>query len=131
MFDVTQLVSTVEDVIKNLPLPKPEWQGWLIYCVSVRRTGISVNRAISNIYAWMESAGIPTGVNPDGSPNLITATAGAITKAVMDEICDNAYVSASAAPGSIMITGTGGNAGGPVEITGANINFPSFKGLIQ
>ena len=129
--DITQIISVVENAISELPIPKSEWFGWLTYCLSMRRTGISTNRAIANIYAWMESAGVPTGVNPDGSPNLITATAGAITKAVMDEICDNAYISASAAPGSIMVTGTGGNAGGPVQITGYNINFPTINGFIQ
>ena len=128
---INELIQVVEDGIKNLPFPNFTLPPWLLYCVSKRRTGISVGRALSNIYAWMQSAGIPTGVNPDGSPNLIGGMAGAITQAIMDEICENGKITVACGPGDILIQGDGGNSGGPVHIVGANTGFANLGGIFQ
>lgn len=126
-----ELIQTVEDTIKNLPFPTMELPPWLLWCVSIRRTGLSVGRIVANVYAWMQSAGIPTGPNPDGSPNLIGGMAAAITQSIVDEICEYGAVSVSSKPGDIVIQATGGNAGGPVTVVGTNINFSSMKGIMQ
>ena len=129
--DITQVVQTVEDVVKNLPFPQFVLPPWLLFCISRRRTGLSVGRIVSNIYAWMQSAGIPTGVNPDGSPNLIGGLSAAIAQSVVDEICENGQVSVASAPGEILVQAQGGNAGGPVTVIGFNTNFASMKGIMR
>lgn len=129
--ELAKIIETVEDKIKNLPLPKFDLPPWLLYCVSNRRTGLSVGRIVSNIYAWMQSAGIPTGTNPDGSPNLIGGLSAAIAQSIVNEICENGQVSVSSAPGDITVQAEGGNAGGPVTVIGFNTNFSSMKGIIR
>lgn len=131
--DLAQVIQTAEDTIKKLPFPIPgfELPPWLLYCVSKRRTGLSVGRIVSNVCAWMQSAGIPTGVNPDGSPNLIVGLSAAITQSIVDEICENGQVSVASAPGDIIVQAEGGNAGGPVTVIGVNTNFSSMKGIMR
>jgi len=129
--DLAQVIQTVENGIKNLPFPQFDLPPWLLFCVTTRRTGLSVGRIVSNVYAWMQSAGIPTGVNPDGTPNLIGGMSAAISKAIVDEICENGYVSVASAPGDISIQAQGGNAGGPVTVIGFNTNFSAMKGIIR
>ena len=129
--DLAQVIQTVENTIKNLPFPQFDLPPWLLYCISKRRTGLSVGRIVSNIYAWMQSAGIPTTVNPDGTPNLIGGMAAAIAQSIVDEICENGQVSVSTAPGEILFQGQGGNAGGPVTVIVFNTNFSSMKGIMR
>lgn len=129
--DISVLIKKVEDKIKNLPFPKDKLPSWLTWCVSNRRSGISANRAISNAIAAMESMGIPTSVNADGSPNLYVGLTAAITKSIMDEISDNGYVAMSVPPGVISFEGVGGNAGGPVTTIGSNTNYFDGMGILR
>lgn len=129
--DVSSLIKTVEDKLRKLPLPKDNLPPWLMWCVSNRRTGMSANRAISNAIAAMQSMGIPTSVNADGSPNLYVGMTAAITKAIIDEISENGYVAIAVPPGAISFEGVGGNAGGPVTVIGTSTNYFDGMGTIR
>ena len=52
-------------------------------------------------------------------------------EAIINALQQDARIDIAMDPGAISITGTGGNAGGPVEIIGQSINTPSGTGTIM
>ena len=50
---------------------------------------------------------------------------------VFRSLKEDANLQVSIAPGSINVVATGGNAGGPVTVTGPNINFAKGVALLQ
>ena len=86
----------------------------------IKRQGLSAIRSTSNIVKDLNKLGIPTGPMPDGSPNLTVAFAFASTKENFRALKKDASVQVGVQPGSMMITGFGANAGGPVNIQGVN-----------
>ena len=67
----------------------------------------------------------------NGSPNKINQLVYNITKCIIDGIKNDAVIQAAIPAGSIQIQGTGGNAGGPVTVTGMNIISSIAKGLMR
>jgi len=99
----------------------------LLLCASLTRPGLSPLRSISNICTALEGLGIPTGDNPDGSPNLVVRAIYEIVKETDRAMCEDASIQGAGEIGSIVAAGA--NAGGPVTVT--NILPFSIKGLIQ
>ena len=85
----------------------------------------------AQIIANNKALGIETGPNKDGSPNKINQLVYNITKCIVDGIKNDAVIQAAIPAGSIQIQGTGGNAGGPVTVTGMNIISSIAKGLMR
>jgi hypothetical protein len=61
-----------------------------------------------------------------------------MNKLVMSVVCEtfralkeDANIQVAMAPGSINVTATGGNAGGPVVCNGPNINYATGRALLQ
>lgn len=50
---------------------------------------------------------------------------------MVNEIKDNAVVNAVIEPGSVITTGTGANAGGPVTVISTNTMVSQLSGLIR
>jgi hypothetical protein len=103
----------------------------MLYCEIQSRPGLSAIALTGAIISRLQENGFDTGVNPDGSENMNNRFVKIMCEEIVKEIKDNAQVQVSIPPGSIMITGTGGNAGGPVQIVGYNSAMASIQGLIQ
>ena len=127
-----ELVKTIRETVitgkispaKILPAP-------LLLCVSLRRPGISPMDITSEWIVELDKLNIPIGKNTDGSPNLILGAGYALVKVFTKAIKQNGLVTVAGSPGSITFTGTGGNAGGPVVIKGANDAPFTIKGIFQ
>ena len=109
-------------VAKMIPMP-----AILLLCSALSKPGLSPLRSISNICASLEKLGIPTGDNPDGSPNLVVRAIYEITKEHYRAMQEDASVQAASEIGSVIATGA--NSGGPV-ITTSILPF-AVKGIIH
>ena len=110
--------KTVRPALKSIP-------PLLLLCEVIQRPGLSAIATIGSIIKRMPEAGIETGVNPCGSPNVNNKFIRIICEEVIKEIKDNAKVTCAVAPESINSVGTGENAGGTVVITSHN-TIPSI-----
>jgi hypothetical protein len=64
--------------------------------------------------------GAPTGALPDGTPNKMNALISVMAEEIVREVQKNCVIESVILPGTMLITGFGANAGGPVTIIGTN-----------
>lgn len=102
-----------------------------LLCAAFSRQGLSPLRSLSNVCKSLEEAGIPTGPNPDGSPNLIVLASYAILQEVYRAQTEDAVVQGGIQPGEMMILSQGANSAGPVVSTGSNLLPTHLWGVIQ
>lgn len=117
---IKQICESITKLFTNALPPFPQLPRILLVCSMIKRQGLSAIRSTSNIVKDLNKLGIPTGSMPDGSPNLTVAFAFASTKENFRALKKDASVQVGVQPGSMMITGFGANAGGPVNIQGVN-----------
>ena len=117
---IKQICESITKLFTNALPPFPQLPRILLVCSMIKRQGLSAIRSTSNIVKDLNKLGIPTGPMPDGSPNLTVAFAFASTKEYFRALKKDASVQVGVQPGSMMITGFGANAGGPVNIQGVN-----------
>ena len=117
---IKQICESITKLFTNALPPFPQLPRILLVCSMIKRQGLSAIRSTSNIVKDLNKLGIPTGPMPDGSPNLTVAFAFASTKENFRALKQDASVQVAVQPGSMMITGFGANAGGPVNIQGVN-----------
>ena len=117
---IKQICESITKLFTNALPPVPQLPRVLLVCSMRKRQGLSAIRSTSNIVKDLNKLGIPTGPMPDGSPNLTVAFAFASTKENFRALKKDASVQVGVQPGSMMITGSGANAGGPVNIQGVN-----------
>jgi len=102
------------------PLPLP-----LLLCEVIHKPGLSAMALTASLLKRMEDAGIPTGPNPDGSPNLNNELAKIFAEEFIKEFKLHARVDLGLPPSTLSITATGGNVGGPIIVQGTN-TLPSM-----
>ena len=76
---INGLLNKMDAVNKLPPL--------LLYCTSIKRTGISPMKISANIIARNESLGISTSENPDGTPNVVNQFVYNVVDAPNPEYC--------------------------------------------
>lgn len=121
----------MDTALNKLKTPADTLPPLLLYATAIQRSGISPSRASSDAITKNGALGISTGVNPDGSPNVVNEYTNNIISAVLDEIMENGVVQISIPPGAITVQAEGGNAGGPVVCVGQNITNTIVKGIIR
>lgn len=121
---IEKLFSAVRPALPAIP-------PLLLLCELKNRSGLSAIALAAAIIRRLPEAGIETGVNPDGSANKVTQLIRIASEEIVKEFKDNALVNAVIEPGSIITTGTGGNAGGPVTIVSINTAVSSALGLVR
>ena len=103
----------------------------LLLCEVFQKPGLSAIATTGNIIKRMPEAGIETGINPCGAPNVNNKFIRIICEEVIKEIKDNAKVTCVIAPSSVNSIGTGSNDGGPVTVTSYNTIPVNTMGIIQ
>ena len=68
---ITKIADTVNGALSSLRPPVVSIQPILLLCEIMDRPGLSAITLTSAIIARLPEAGIQTGVNPDGSANMI------------------------------------------------------------
>lgn len=129
---IQKIGDTIDTVMETIRPPLMQIPSILLLCEMLQRPGMSETILAAAIVAGLEKLGIPTGVNPDGSENLIVKAVQMASKELVSHLHDFARVDSEAAPNTIAITGTGTAAGiAPVAVSGSNISFISVKGGIR
>ena len=127
---IDKIATTVNTAMSALRPPVPPIPPILLLCEIKTRPGLSAISLVSAIISRFPEIGIPTGVNVDGSPNMIAQYTQVMCEEIIKEFQQHAVVNASIEPSTINITGTGIAAGIPaIEVTGTN-SLPSFVGGI-
>ncbi len=92
------------------------------------RPGLDSDSISSEVISKFDKIGIPSGPLENGKPNVMEE----YTKVMMDEIVSAIQSDMRvdiAVDSGMIVTATGGNAGGPVVTTGSNITPHSGAGL--
>lgn len=104
----------------------------LLLCEILDRPGLSAISLTSAIIARLPEAGIPTGVNPDGTANMVNQYTRIMCEEIIKEFQQHAIINSAIQPGSINIAGTGTAAGiAPVAVTGVNTLPTGVNGIIR
>lgn len=129
--NLDSIARTMRAAFNRMKTPAEILPPQLLYCTAIRRPGMSASEVAARIIANNSALGIETGLNPDGTPNIVNQYTYNIVKEVLNEIKKNAVVQVAIPAGSIMVQTNGGNAGGPVVGIGSNIISTTARGLIR
>lgn len=121
---IQKAFDTIRPALKTIP-------PLLLICELYKRPGLSAISLTSSIIRRLPEAGIQTGTNPDGSENKINQFVRIICEETIKEIKDNARVTCVVEPGTVIGTGTGANAGGPIVVTTINTAIGKVLGIIE
>lgn len=113
-----------------LRTPAPPIPPILLLCEILNRPGMSAMALTTAVVSRLPEIGIETGVNPDGSPNMVTQFVKVFSEEIIKEIKNNAVVDCSIPPGAMNITGMSAGVGGGA-VTASNADFSEVKGLIR
>ena len=116
---IKQIVKSIKNLFKNTRSPFPTLPGLLIVCSMCKRPGLSTIQSTANVVTDLSKLGIPTGVMPEGCPNMSVGYTYAQTKEIFRAIKEDASAQLAFMPGSIDFVVTGPIVGGG---TGTNIN---------
>lgn len=129
---IQTIASSIETMFNTLRAPLALLPPILLLCEIFKRPGLSCLSLTAAIIRGLEKAGIPTGVNNDGSPNFTNLLVKTISCSVIDELKNNAVVEGVIAPGQIPSFGTGANAGGPVTVMSYNLlSTSNIRGIVR
>ena len=129
--NIQSIVDKVKTLINGSQTPANTLPPFLLKCTSFTRPGLSAYKITTNIIENNKAIGIPTEPNKDGSVNMINQYTYNVVKCIVDALQNDAVVQVSIPMESLMIQATGGNAGGPVTVTGTNILDAISKGIIN
>ena len=124
-------VIGVVDNIMSVKLTLPPVNPILLAAGSKKRSGLAAKKITAEIIKKRGEIGAWVGPMPDGTANIEEQLEFIRVEAIINALQQDARIDIAMDPGAISITGTGGNAGGPVEIIGQSINTPSGTGTIM
>lgn len=113
-----------------LRTPAPPIPPILLLCEIMNRPGLSAMALAAAIISRLPEIGIETGVNPDGSANMVTQFVKVFSEELVNEIKNNAVVNCAMPPGALNITGVAAGVGGGA-VTASNASFSEVKGLVR
>lgn len=125
---VVELTNSAIDAARK---PVNAAAAFMIYATAVQRPGISKIKITSEVISDNATLGINTGQMPDGTDNVVNQFVYNVVEKVVDTLKDDAMVECVIPKGSIVVKASGGNAGGPIEAIGTNINDAKGYGIIR
>lgn len=129
--NIQQICDGITKAIEAIRVPFPYIPATILVCSAVQRPGLSAMLIASKIIQRQSEAGAPTGSAADGSANVAEAMERIRVEEMVRALKMDSRIQVGIPIGGIQITGTGANAGGPVQITGFNINSPHGDGVLS
>lgn len=127
----TKIAELINHIIDSMKTPAETLPTNILEAIAIKRPGLVSSEIAAKIISNNNTIGIPTGVNADGSPNMVNEYTYNVVKGVVDAIKETAVVHIAIPVGSIVVETTGANAGGPLVGTGTNIISTTVKGIIR
>ena len=117
---IDKIVSKVTSFLEKARTPVIPIPAVILACSLFKRPGASAMYSASNAIKRQSDFGASPGVLPDGSANMMNSLIYVIISEVFRELSENGVVEVVIPANSLVITGSGANAGGPVVINGTN-----------
>ena len=128
---IDTILTKIKSVFEKIKTPANTLPAMLLYCISMKRPGVSAYNAAAKAISDNVKLGINAGVNPDGTPKAVNQYTYNIIKNTLDEIKQNGVVQVAIPPGSIKVIVKGSNAGGAFIAEGQNVITTTVKGIVQ
>lgn len=129
---IDKIANSINTAISSLRPPATPIPPILLLCEIIDRPGLSAISLTSAIISRFPEIGIPTGVNEDGTENLVNKYTKVFAEEIIKEFQNHGLINCAIQPGSINITGSGVAAGiAPVAVTGTNSMPSSVNGIIR
>ena len=129
--NILSIANKITKFIESIRVPIIPIPAILLLCTVLKRGGASPMIAAANIIRRQPEFGAPSGLLPDGSPNKMNALIYVMTSEIMRELKENCVIESVIPPGSMLITATGANGGGPVTCIGTNTTPTKSTGIIR
>lgn len=127
---IDKVCSFIENVTAKARGPLQTIPSIILVCSAINRPGLSAMLITSNIIRRQSEAGAIAGPAKDGGANIAEAMERIRVEEMIKALKMDAKIQIGIPIGAIQFTGTGANAGGPVVVTGFNINSPHGIGII-
>lgn len=128
---ISSVIDTITNTLDTAKTPVNILPPLLLKCLSLIRPGLSAYKMASTAIVNNGKLGIPTGPNPDGSPNMVNQFTYNIFKVMVESIKNDAVVHVDIPAGTLLIQATGANAGGPVTVVGFNMLDSLGSGIMS
>lgn len=117
---IEKIINSISKILESIRPPVIPIPAILLLCTVFKRPGLSSLNVAARVIRRQAEFGAPTGVLPDGTQNKMNALIYIMADEVVREIQRNSVIESVIPPGTMMITGVGANAGGPVVVTCTN-----------
>lgn len=129
--NIQQICDGITKAIDSIRVPFTYIPAIILVCSAVQRPGLSSMIIASKIIKRQSEAGAPSGPAADGTENVAEAMERIRVEEMVRALKMDSRIQIGIPIGGIQITATGGNAGGPVTVTGFNINAPHGDGVLN
>lgn len=120
MSGIQKIVNSINNLLNKARTPVIPIPAAILACSIFKRPGLSALMIASRVIRRQADFNAPTGPLPDGSENKMNALIYVMTDEIVKEIQKSCVVESVIPAGSMVITGMGANAGGPVAVTCTN-----------
>lgn len=120
MSGIEKIVDSITKLIDKVRVPVIPIPAVILACSIFRRPGLSAMMIAANVIRRQSEFGAPTGALPDGSPNMMNSLIYVMADEIVKEVQKNCVIESVIPAGTMVITGMGANAGGPVAVTCTN-----------
>lgn len=131
MSGIQKIVDSITNLLNKARVPVVPIPAIILACSVFKRPGLSAMMIAANVIRRQAEFGAPTGAMPDGSPNMMNSLIYVMADEMVKEIQRNAIVESVIPAGTMVITGMGANAGGPVAITATNTTPVKTTGILR
>lgn len=129
--NIATICDKISNAIDKIRVPFTYIPATILVCSAVQRPGLSSMVIASNIIKRQTEAGAPFGPSADGSANVAEAMERIRVEEMVKALKMDSRIQVGIPIGGITIQATGGNAGGPVTVTGFNINAAHGDGILN
>lgn len=131
MGGIQKIVEAINNIVDKIRVPVIPIPAILLICCVFKRPGLSAMIIAAKTIRRQSEFGAPTGALPDGTPNKMNSLITVMAEEVVRELQKSSVVEGVVPPGTMMITGFGSNAGGPVTIIGTNTLPTKVTGIVR
>lgn len=115
-----KIIDSIMGLLEKARAPFTPIPAIILACGVFKRPGLSPMMIAANVIKRQSEFGAPTGPLPDGSSNMMNSLIYVMVDEVVKEFQRNCVIESVVPAGTMVITGMGANAGGPVSITATN-----------